>query len=334
MRLSQKCGKRERHYRNTLLFLLPSARGLARLRNALREVTALESVRSDYGSQLDEEQAKEINTKLGAARKGVTEALGSAYAYVARVDGQRVTHAALTDTKATFEDHLRAAWKQIVEDEEWVLRKVGPVTLQKVGLVPSEGGSRVKDAIEAFLRFTDKPVIASREAVLEGLRLACKERLIGLGRGLNLKSLQKTWCGEDVALDPNEEGLWILPPFEPPAKPAEGAPPVTTSKEGVKEPAGAGLTPVQPGAAETITPPVGRPVRRITIKGNVPLDSWADIFRSFVNPARRMNLKRLRLGIDFELETQDGQPLDENDPALKAMKEAARQLGLEIDAKD
>jgi hypothetical protein len=44
-----------------------------------------------------------------------------------------------------------------------------------------------------------------------------------------------------------------------------------------------------------------------------------------------MNLKRLRLGIDFELETQDGQPLDENDPTLKAMKEAARQLGLELE---
>ncbi|HLB48218.1 MAG TPA: hypothetical protein VJL59_14515, partial [Anaerolineales bacterium] len=58
---------------------------------------------------------------------------------------------------------------------------------------------------------------------------------------------------------------------------------------------------------------------------------WADIFRSFVNPAGRMNLKRLRLGVDFELVTQDGQPLDENDPALKAMKEAARQLGLELE---
>jgi len=66
----------------------------------------------------------------------------------------------------------------------------------------------------------------------------------------------------------------------------------------------------------------------------VPLDSWADIFRSFVNPAGRMNLKRLRLGIDFELETQDGQPLDENDPAFKAMKEAARQLGIDFSVMD
>jgi hypothetical protein len=43
-----------------------------------------------------------------------------------------------------------------------------------------------------------------------------------------------------------------------------------------------------------------------------------------------MNLKRLRLGIDFEMEMQDGQPLDEHDPTLTGMKEAAQQLGLTL----
>jgi hypothetical protein len=66
------------------------------------------------------------------------------------------------------------------------------------------------------------------------------------------------------------------------------------------------------------------------ITGEVPLDSWSDVFRSFVSPAARMGLKKLRLGIDFELVTQDDQPLDENVPALKAIKEAARQLGLKL----
>ena len=80
--------------------------------------------------------------------------------------------------------------------------------------------------------------------------------------------------------------------------------------------------------ADVVTP--ARQTRRITIAGEVPLDSWSDVFRSFVSPAARMGLKKLRLGIDFELVTQDGQPLDENAPALKAMKEAARQLGLKL----
>jgi hypothetical protein len=71
-------------------------------------------------------------------------------------------------------------------------------------------------------------------------------------------------------------------------------------------------------------------VHRVTVKGNVALESWTDIFRSFISPGTRLNLKSFRLGIDFEMVTQDDQPLDENDPALKTMQESARQLGLKL----
>ena len=47
-----------------------------------------------------------------------------------------------------------------------------------------------------------------------------------------------------------------------------------------------------------------------------------------------MNLKKLRLGIQFEMEASDGQELDPNDPSLKAMKEAAKQLGLKFNLEE
>lgn len=50
----------------------------------------------------------------------------------------------------------------------------------------------------------------------------------------------------------------------------------------------------------------------------------------FINPAARKTPKRLCLRIDFAIETQDDQLFDENDPTFKAMKEGARQLGLEL----
>lgn len=336
--LSQKCGAKDRHYRNTLLFLLPSPRGLTKLRNALREVAALEAVQRDYASQLDDEQGGDLKTRLSNARKTVTESLGSAYTHIARIDGQTVKVIALSEAKPTFGDHLQAAWKQVVEEEEWVLRKVGAVTLQQVGLVPTEGGTHSKDAIEAFLRYTDKPMIASREAVLQGLAQACKDKVIGLGRGLKLDNLQRQWCGQDATdavMDASEEGLWIIPPFEP-----RRVEPSTGTGAGITPPP----TPVRAGQADAVQPPVqtvipgtgvtpkaGKRVRRVKIKGNVPLDSWADVFRSFVSPAARMNPKRLRLGIDLEIESQDDRPLDENDPTFKSMQESARQLGLGLE---
>ena len=334
LNLSKKCGTRDRLYRNTLLFLLPSNRGLIRLRGAFSEVSALEAVKRDYGAQLDEEQAGELAKKLETARKSVNETLGGAYSHIACVEGDRVIVVPISDVRANFNEHLQSTWKQIVEDEEWVLRKVGIVTLQNVGLVPKENGIRVKDAIEAFIRYTDKPLIASRDAVIEGLRHACRERVIGIARGVNLTTIQRKWCGEDVLLilDLSEDGVWIIPPFEPePETSVVSFPPdtsTTATSVNLPTPASTGSQP------ELITTPggiIGKPIRKVSIKGNVSLDNWAEIFRCFVAPAARMGLKRMQLGIDFEFETQDGKSLDSNEPSVKAMKESARQLGVDVE---
>jgi hypothetical protein len=339
MELSKKCGTKDRLYRNTLLFLLPSQRGLTRLRSALREVAALEAVKRDFGSQLDVEQRDELKQKLDKAREGVVEAVGAAYTFGARIEGQKVAVTTLSEIKPTLSDHLQAAWRQIVEDDEWVLRKVGTVTLQNVGLVPTEGGTRVKDCLEAFLRYTDKPIIATRDAVMQGLVQACKEAVVGIGRGVSLAKLQAKWCGEAVDLDPNEDGLWVIPPFTKEQKPDKppGAtlpdqggvgvqPDTTVGKTG--EPDTGEPKVVEPTPGKTVTP-AAKQVRRITIKGNVSMESWADVFRCFVNPAVRLSPQRLRLGIDFEIEMTT--PLAEDHGTLKAMREAARQFGLELE---
>ncbi|RMG51605.1 MAG: hypothetical protein D6723_10295, partial [Acidobacteria bacterium] len=286
----------------------------------------------DYGSQLDEEQRAELKGRLEVAHKNVAERLGAAYTYVARIEGQKVTVAELAEPKSKFEEHLQEVWRQVVEDEEWVLRRVGMITLKQVGLVPTEGGIRVKDAVEAFLRYTDKPMIASPQAVFDGLKQACREKLIGLGLGINPNNLQRKWCGEEVSLDPNEEGLWIIPPFEPQAESVGGE--VGPTQPG---PPRVSQGPVTPRSTSPSPPTEGtaaapaRPIKRITIRGTVPLENWTDVFRAFIGPTRGMNLKRLKLGIDFEMEVRDDQALEETDPKVKAMKEAANQLGLEID---
>jgi hypothetical protein len=328
--LSQKCGTRERQFRNTLLFLLPSPRGLNRLRQALREQAALEAVQRDYKSQLDAEQLEDLAERLKAARTSVNDTLGSAYTNVARVEGQSLNVIALTDAKKDFAEHLNLVWKQLVEEEEWILRKVGTVTLQQVGLIPKEGGIRLSDAIDAFLRYTDKPMIASREAVTQGLSQACKDRLIGIGRGLKADNLQKRWCGEAITLDPAEEGMWIIPPFT--EEPTVTVPPSGDKPVAPVAPGGQGASPTAPVFGQTPPPPSkGKAIKKIIIRGAVPPESWADLFRSFVSPAARMPLKHLRLGIQFEMESSAEQPLSEDDPRIKAMKESAQQLSLDLD---
>jgi len=47
-----------------------------------------------------------------------------------------------------------------------------------------------------------------------------------------------------------------------------------------------------------------------------------------------MQLGALKLGIRFELEANPNAPLNPDDASLKAMREAARQLGLDLDEED
>jgi hypothetical protein len=213
----------------------------------------------------------------------------------------------------------------LIEDAEWILRKVGSVTLKNTGLTPSEGGIAVKDAVEALLRFTDKPMIASKDAVTSGLSQACKDGVIGIRRGPNVSDLQARYCRREVPLDPSEEGLWIIPPFEPEA--AKGSTSATGEVTSTDE--GGGVTAGgQPGGRPEVKP---GGVKRFVISGAVPVENYHELFRCFIGPAARMNLKKLHLGVQFEMEVAGDQQLDPNDPALKAMKEAARQLGLKFD---
>jgi hypothetical protein len=337
--LSKKCGGKDRIYRNTLLFLTTAPRGLTKLRQAHRERAALQAVKADYGDQLDDEQKNDLKKRLEAEQQALSEALGPAYSVVLRVQGQEVEACALADARLNFQDHLGHVWKTLVEDEEWILCRVGSVTMQKAGLVPETTPIRVKDAIDAFLRFTDKPMIATRHAVTEGLVQACKDGLVGIGRGATPSNLQARYCKQHVQLDPNEDGLWIIPPFEPETvkvvTPGPPGPAPTPTEGGAPPVPGPPIPPVPtPGAAVPVVPVTAAKVKRFVVRGTVPVENYAELFRCFVGPAVRMNLKKLSIGVQFEMETGEGQALDPNDTTLKSMQEAAKQLGLTFEVKE
>lgn len=333
--ISARCGGRDRIYRNTLIFLACTSRGVGRLRQAYRERAALQGVRADYWNQLDEEQRGDLAKRLEAADRAVAEALGPAYTVALRVHGQNVESCVLSDARKSFQEHLGYVWTVLVEDEEWILRRVGLLTLKETGLIPGEGAIRLKDAVDAFLRFTDKPMVATKDAVTAGLAQACADGLVGIGYGGSPSALHVRYCRQAMSLDPGEEGVWIIPPFAPQPVIVPGAeqptavdggslpvPASTTGSDTDREAPMEGIV-YQPGAPAR--------VRRFVVRGVVPVENWSDLFRCFVGPAARMNLKKLKLGVQFEMELPEAGALNESDPALKAMKEAARQLGLTLE---
>lgn len=341
--LSSRCGTKDRIYRNTLLFLAATPRGLNKLRQAYREQVALERIRFDYGSQLDADQRADLQKRLEAAEKAAKEALGPAYTVALRISGQEIDAHPLSDARPHFSEHLGYTWTTLVEDAEWILRRVGSVTLQQTGLIPKEGGIRVKDAIDAFLRFTDKPMISSKDAVIAGLIQACTDSLIGIGRGGSPSTLQARYCKQPISLDPNEEGVWVIPPFEPETatkepvvtgKTVTPVPSTPTTAFGTKTKPDLSESEIAGGTTASTPGKASQAVKRFVIRGAVPVENYGELFRCFVGPAARMNLKKLQLGIQFEMELPEDRSLDPNDPTFKAMKEAAQQLGLRFEIEE
>jgi hypothetical protein len=72
-------------------------------------------------------------------------------------------------------------------------------------------------------------------------------------------------------------------------------------------------------------------IHSINIAGSVPVENWAELFRCFIGPAARMQLKKLDLSVQFKMETRTDSPLSPDDQTLKAMREAAKQLGLKFE---
>jgi len=365
LKTSQFCGSKTRNWRNTLVFLAATPRGLSKARQHYRDKKALEAIKRDYWEQLDEEQRRDLEERLKKAEAAAKEALARAYSVAMRVEGQEVKDLLLTQFGSDFADHLvNAVWKTLV-DEEWILRRVGSVTLEKVGLVPSGDGTiPLKDAIEAFLRFTDKPIIAEPKAVTLGLQQACRDGIVGLARGTSKSTLQVRYCRQEVSLEPTEEGLWIIPPFDPnEPKPvsremgaasdafaasagqatmggtmAASAPPIAGGggaqggvASGVFESPAVG-TPAAAGFSTSPVPGAARTIKRLTVHGEIPIENYPMLFDSFVRHANTMRVKKL--GVQLVMNLQEHGGLDASDPMVEAFKEAAKQLGLTLDIEE
>jgi hypothetical protein len=158
--------------------------------------------------------------------------------------------------------------------------------------------------------------------------------LIGIGRGANVSTLQIQYCRQPVSVDPSEDGLWIIPPFEAGPVAAGPAAGVTTSAgetKGETLPASVTGGPTAKPGIEDVRKAKKPTIHGISIAGSVPVENWAELFRCFIGPAARMQLKKLDLNVQFKMEARADTPLSPDDQALKAMREAAKQLGLKFE---
>ena len=272
--MAQTRGSAQRVYRNTLLFLLCSEAGRAALSMKLREYLACDKIITEYGSQLDADQKKDVLERKRQSGQSANEQLIHAYNTVVKCVRDDVQIQEIITFASEFAPQLTVNVLNELRENGMVLRRIGLNIINRNGLMPTvEKPVKVNDLYEAFLRFDDKPMILNADAITDTVNKYCEEGTWNVGTGAG-EPYSRIYHQERVTfLNPQEDGYWLLDPSVMP-KPAGGGstapePPTPTP----------GPTPA-PGPEPT---PATKTYRKVTISGSVPIENYSQLFSSFVN---------------------------------------------------
>lgn len=322
--IAQMRGSAQRVYRNTLLFLLCSEAGRAALSMKLREYLACDKIITEYGSQLDADQKKDVLERKRQSGQSANEQLIHAYNTVVKCVCDDLQIQEIITFASEFAPQLTVNVLNELRENGMVLRRIGMNIINRNGLMPTvEKPVKVNDLYEAFLRFDDKPMILNTDAITDTVNKYCEEGMWNVGTGAG-EPYSRIYHQERVTfLNPQEDGYWLLDPSVMP-KPAGGGSPTP-------EPPTPGPTPApgpQPGPDPT---PATKTYRKVTISGSVPIENYSQLFSSFVNTLKNNHLK---IEVKFTASNNEANPLTENSPIVKSVKESASQLGLNFEVEE
>jgi hypothetical protein len=270
---------------------------------------------------------------MNDATKSVDASLAIAYSLVVKYSARDGVKLLKIDQ---FRENISSQVNSIVAklyEEEWMLKAVGYNTLKNNNLVPTPSNPiKVKDVHDAFLRFDDKPMIANRDAIQNSILRYCNEGIFAVGSG-DGKNFSKYYFKESVPFfDVLHDDFWLVAPEDLPAKdflvdnPSNGtaAPP---SNQPIINVDNTKNTPnVVPNGNPVSNDPI---IPSVTISGQLTDKvQFMSLGQYFLVPFKDNSIE---MEVKFKIKTSPNSPLTENDQKFKRMKEAAKQLGFDIE---
>ena len=318
--MAQMKGSSQRVYRNTMLFLVCSEAGKAALSMKLREYLACDKIMTEYSSQLDQDQRKDIADRKRMSGDAAKEQLIHAYNTVVKCERDVLRTQEIGTFATDFAAQITVKTLSELHENGVVLRKIGLNIINRNGLMPTiEKPVKVNELYEAFLRFDDKPMILNVDAVKDTVNRYCEEGMWNVGTG-DPEHFSRIYHNETIPfLNPQEDGYWLLDSSVMP-KPAGGGAGPSPEPEPTPTP-GPAPTP----GPEPAPTPATKTYKRVTISGSVPIENYSQLFSSFVNTLKNNHLK---IEVKFTASNNPTNPLTDNSPIVKSVKESASQLGL------
>jgi predicted AAA+ superfamily ATPase len=318
--IATKKGNSERIYRNTMIFLSVTENSLPQLMNATKDFLACKKISDDYNLQLERDQKDDLRKKIEEAGKQADTALVVAYSTILKysvMSGMKTL--SLKQFRESLDGQINYNFITALKDEEWLLDSVGLGVLEKNNLLPTlTNPVKVKDVYEAFIRFDDKPMITSSEAIKKSLIKYCFEGQFCIASG-DGKDFTKFYLKEGIPfLDVQDSNYWLV---EKSLKPLPTPEPLVPGGDG--QPTSPLPIPTPPIDSE----PTTREFKSIEISGKIALENFHELFQCFIAPfATKGNKVEIHVG--FKISSSESNVLTESNQQYKSAKEAAKQLGL------
>jgi len=335
-KLATKKGNSERIYRNTILFLVCSEMGIGKLNDDIRNYLAYNKVSAEYNSQLNPEQKNEIRRKIDEHNKQSDISLVLAYCLVMKYSAIKENDAlkigietiTIKQYKDTIDNQINSNIISALKDEEWLLDSIGLNTLKNNNLLPTPQKSiKTKDVYEAFIRYNDKPMITSSDAITQSLLRYCLNGEFCIASG-NGESFNKYYIQENVPFfDINDEIYWLVDKsLKPAVIPSSNT---TIPIIGVNEKGSPTFTQPKISDSKDATPQTVTKFNSIKVSGTITDKLlYAQLMNYFIVPFKDNNIE---IEVSFKISSTPNMQIDESKQQYKSAKEAARQLGLNFE---
>jgi hypothetical protein len=331
-KIATKKGNGERIYRNTMLFLACSEHGYTKLQTDIKDYLACQKINSDYGSQLEKDQKDDIKKKIDDSLKQSDTSIAIAYSVVLKHSAKNgIEKIALKQFKDDLGSQINTYLMDLLKSEEWLLDSIGLATLRSHGLFPSiENPVKAKDILEAFLRFDDKPMISSADAVSNSLLRYCSngDFCIASGDG---KSFSNYWLKETVPFfDVNDVSYWLV---DKSLKQQIQTSSISTSNDAlinIVDSLSNGHIDENDIQSMNSNVVQAKEFKSVTIYGRVPFENYTQIYQSFLVP---FVSNKIDVEIEFKIKGKSTKTkmLTEVSQEYKIVKESAKQLGLSFE---
>jgi Protein of unknown function (DUF499) len=319
--LLKKCGTPFRTYQNTLLALAADTGEASSLRQQVKRVLALRSIRDDKPlmRQLSEENRKTLETKLKDTDALIPFLVLSAYRHFAKAGEGGVEWFDLGLPTVGDKGSLAKRVRDYLKIQDLLLTKISPDRLLKKTLREDEQEKPLSDIYEAFLKYTQLPMLEGEDVVRQAAAQGVRDSLFGV------KVADRIYFGETLPASANDYGAVLVRKEIALRAKAEGKETQVTPEpesEGGKEKKGRdGEEPELPKPK----PAVG--VRTLRLRVQVPWDKIGDFVRGVVMPLRADGAE---IQVEVLIEAQSVTASIKPSTLEQKVKETLNQIGAKV----